>query len=53
MDIRPVFLFDLDGTLIDSAERIERPARLHAEAYRAMASEIRPLPGARELGGRR
>jgi HAD superfamily hydrolase (TIGR01549 family) len=97
MHIRPVFLFDLDGTLVDSvyqhvlswkkaldhegidlsvwrihrkigmsgglfanqllretkleinAERIERLARLHAEAYRTMADDIRPLPGAREL----
>ncbi|MDB6099833.1 MAG: hypothetical protein QOK23_1529 [Gammaproteobacteria bacterium] len=97
MYIRPVFLFDLDGTLVDSvyqhvlawkraldqegielsvwrihrkigmsgglfanqllretkveisAERIERLARLHAQAYQGMASEIRPLPGAREL----
>jgi HAD superfamily hydrolase (TIGR01509 family) len=97
MYLRPVFLFDLDGTLVDSvyqhvlawkqaldqegialsvwrihrkigmsgglfanqllretkveisAERIERLARLHAKAYQGMASEIRPLPGAREL----
>lgn len=97
MYIRPVFLFDLDGTLVDSVyqhvlawkialdregidlsvwrihrkigmsgglfanqllretkveistERTERLARLHAEAYRSMASEIRPLPGAREM----
>jgi HAD superfamily hydrolase (TIGR01509 family) len=32
-----------------STERTERLARLHAEAYRSMASEIRPLPGAREM----
>jgi HAD superfamily hydrolase (TIGR01509 family) len=32
-----------------SAERIGRLARLHAQAYKDMASEIRPLPGAREL----
>jgi HAD superfamily hydrolase (TIGR01509 family) len=97
MYLRPIFLFDLDGTLVDSvyqhvlawkqaldqegielsvwrihrkigmsgglfanqllretkleisAERIERLARLHAKAYQGMASEIRPLPGAREL----
>jgi HAD superfamily hydrolase (TIGR01509 family) len=97
MYVRPVFLFDLDGTLVDSvyqhvlawkqaldqegielsvwrihrkigmsgglfanqllretkveisAERIGRLARLHAQAYKDMASEIRPLPGAREL----
>lgn len=97
MHIRPVFLFDLDGTLVDSvyqhvlswkkaldqegidlsvwrihrkigmsgglfanqllretkmeinAARIDRLAKLHAEAYREMAADIRPLPGAREL----
>jgi HAD superfamily hydrolase (TIGR01509 family) len=99
MRIEPVFLFDLDGTLVDSvyqhvlawktaldaenidlsvwrihrkigmsgglfanqllretkleisAERIARLAQLHAQAYREMADEIRPLPGARELLG--
>jgi HAD superfamily hydrolase (TIGR01509 family) len=97
MTIRPIFLFDLDGTLVDSvyqhvlawkraldqegielsvwrihrkigmsgglfthqllretkleisAERIARLAQLHAQAYNAMARDIRPLPGAREL----
>jgi len=91
------FLFDLDGTLVDSVyqhvlawhealqaegielsiwrihrkigmsgglftnmllretglsiepERIEKLRRLHAEAYRKRADQIRPLPGAREL----
>ena len=91
------FLFDLDGTLVDSvyqhvlawdealthegislsiwrihrrigmsggllvnmllretgipidAERIQRIGRVHAEAYRRRAVDIRPLPGAREL----
>jgi HAD superfamily hydrolase (TIGR01509 family) len=91
------FLFDLDGTLVDSVyehviawhealqaegielsiwrihrkigmsgglftnmlfretgheiepDRIERLRRLHTEAYRARASRIRPLPGARDL----
>jgi HAD superfamily hydrolase (TIGR01549 family) len=93
----PAFIFDLDGTLVDSvyqhvlawhqalrtdgielsiwrihrkigmsgglfanmllretsidlsAERIERLQQLHAEAYRALSGEVRPLPGAREL----
>jgi HAD superfamily hydrolase (TIGR01509 family) len=97
MRIQSVFLFDLDGTLVDSVyqhvlawkealdqdgielsvwrihrrigmsgglfmnqllretnleispERVERLARLHAEAYRRRADQIRPLPGAREL----
>jgi HAD superfamily hydrolase (TIGR01509 family) len=97
MHVRPVFVFDLDGTLVDSVyqhvlawklaldqegidlsvwrihrrigmsggllahqllremkseisrERTERLARLHAEAYRPLASQVRPLPGAREL----
>ena len=97
MHIQSVFLFDLDGTLVDSvyqhvlawkealdqegielsvwrihrrigmsgglfmnqllretgleigAERLERLARLHAEAYRRHAAHVRPLPGAREL----
>jgi HAD superfamily hydrolase (TIGR01549 family) len=97
MRIETVFLFDLDGTLVDSVyqhvlawkaaldaekielsvwrihrkigmsgglftnqllreteveidpERIERLRRAHAEAYQRYASEIRPLPGAREL----
>jgi HAD superfamily hydrolase (TIGR01549 family) len=97
MHIETVFLFDLDGTLVDSVyqhvlawkaaldaekielsvwrihrkigmsgglftnqllreteveidpERIERLRRAHAEAYQRYASEIRPLPGAREL----
>jgi HAD superfamily hydrolase (TIGR01509 family) len=97
MRIEPVFLFDLDGTLVDSVyqhvlawktaldaenielsvwrihrkigmsgglfthqllreteveidpDRIERLRRAHAEAYQQYASEIRPLPGAREL----
>jgi HAD superfamily hydrolase (TIGR01549 family) len=91
------FLFDLDGTLVDSVyqhvlawrqaldaegielsvwrihrkigmsgglftnmllretglridpERIERLRRLHAEAYRELSAEVRPLPGARAL----
>src|SRR5947209_7782625 len=93
----PAFLFDLDGTLVDSvyqhvlawraaleavgvelsvwrihrrfgmsgglmanailretghavsAEEAGRLLRLHAEAYARQASQIRPLPGAREL----
>jgi HAD superfamily hydrolase (TIGR01509 family) len=97
MRIETVFLFDLDGTLVDSvyqhvlawrealdqegielsvwrihrkigmsgglftnqllretgleisAERVDRLRRLHAEAYRRHAGEIRPLPGARAL----
>jgi HAD superfamily hydrolase (TIGR01549 family) len=97
MRIETVFLFDLDGTLVDSVyqhvlswdvalraegidlsiwrihrrigmsgglfmnqlkretglemseERVERLRRLHAEAYRGYAGDIRPLPGAREL----
>ena len=32
-----------------SAERVELLARLHAEAYRRRADQVRPLPGAREL----
>jgi HAD superfamily hydrolase (TIGR01509 family) len=32
-----------------SAERIERLRRAHAEAYRALGNQVRPLPGAREL----
>src|ERR1700750_2970177 len=92
-----VFLFDLDGTLVDSvyqhvlawrealdeegidlsvwrihrrigmsgglftnmllretdleisAERVERLRQLHAEAYKRLRSQVRPLPGAREL----
>jgi HAD superfamily hydrolase (TIGR01509 family) len=97
MHIQSVFLFDLDGTLVDSVyqhvlawkealdqegidlsvwrihrrigmsgglfmnqllreisleistERLERLARLHAEAYQRHAARVRPLPGAREL----
>ena len=97
MRIQPVFLFDLDGTLVDSvyqhvlawnhaldaegielsvwrihrkigmsgglftnqllretgieisAERVERLRQAHAAAYRQQATQIRPLPGAREL----
>jgi HAD superfamily hydrolase (TIGR01509 family) len=97
MRIEPAFLFDLDGTLVDSvyqhvlawnealnqegialsvwrihrkigmsgglftsqllretglelsAERMERLRRLHAEAYKRHGTEIRPLPGARDL----
>jgi HAD superfamily hydrolase (TIGR01509 family) len=97
MRIEPAFLFDLDGTLVDSvyqhvlawrealdaegielsvwrihrkigmsgglftnqllretgleisSERVDRLRRLHAEAYRRQAAQIRPLPGAREL----
>ncbi len=97
MRIEPVFLFDLDGTLVDSvyqhvlawkqaldsegielsvwrihrkigmsgglftnqllreigveisAERIDRLRRAHATSYQKHASQIRPLPGAREL----
>jgi HAD superfamily hydrolase (TIGR01549 family) len=95
--IEPVFLFDLDGTLVDSvyqhvlawkealdaegielsvwrihrkigmsgglftnqllhetgieisAERVERLRHAHTAAYREQATQIRPLPGAREL----
>jgi len=97
LERRESFLFDLDGTLVDSVyqhvlawrealdregidlsvwrihrrigmsgglftnmllretgaelspERIERLQRLHAEAYARRRSEVRPLPGAREL----
>jgi HAD superfamily hydrolase (TIGR01509 family) len=97
MNTKPAFLFDLDGTLVDSvyqhvlawrealemagielavwrihrrvgmsgglfvnallretgrqmnAEEAERLQRLHAEAYRRQAPQIRPLPGARDL----
>jgi HAD superfamily hydrolase (TIGR01509 family) len=97
MRIQTVFLFDLDGTLVDSVyqhvlawkealdqdgielsvwrihrrigmsgglfvnqllretnleistDRVERLARLHAEAYRRLADKVRPLLGAREL----
>jgi HAD superfamily hydrolase (TIGR01549 family) len=96
MRIQPAFLFDLDGTLVDSVyqhvlawkealdaegielsvwrihrkigmsggltnqllreteveisqERVERLRRAHAAAYKRFASQIRPLPGAREL----
>jgi HAD superfamily hydrolase (TIGR01509 family) len=99
MRIEPAFLFDLDGTLVDSVyqhvlawkqaldseginlsvwrihrkigmsgglftnqleretgvemsdDRLERLRWKHAEAYRRMASQIRPLPGACELLG--
>jgi HAD superfamily hydrolase (TIGR01549 family) len=58
------FLFDLDGTLVDSvyqhallretghavtAEEAGSLVRLHAEAYARLAKHIRPLPGACEL----
>src|SRR5262252_10527575 len=97
MRLEPVYLFDLDGTVVDSvyqhvlawkealdgegielsvwrihrkigmsgglftnqllretgleisAERVQRLRRRHAEAYCRYASQIRPLPGAREL----
>lgn len=97
MHIEPAFLFDLDGTLVDSvyqhvlawkesldaegielsvwrihrkigmsgglftnqllretgeeisADRVERLRQAHAAAYRRQASQVRPLPGAREL----
>ena len=97
MRIEPVFLFELDGTLVDSvyqhvlawkealdaegidlsvwrihrkigmsgglftnqllretgfeisAERVQRLSALHAASYLRLASDIRPLPGAREL----
>ena len=97
MHIETVFLFDLDGTLVDSVyqhvlawrealdhegiplsvwrvhrkigmsgglfmnqllretgieispERVDRLRRLHTEAYKRQAAEIRPLPGARAL----
>jgi HAD superfamily hydrolase (TIGR01549 family) len=97
MRIEPVYLFDLDGTLVDSVyqhvlawkealdaegielsvwrihrkigmsgglftnqllretgleisdERVDRLRRTHAAAYQRYASQIRPLPGAREL----
>lgn len=99
MESSPAFLFDLDGTLVDSvyqhvlawqdaldqmgmsvsvwrihrkigmsgglfaaalaretgqtlsSEESARLRRLHAEAYASRASQIRPLPGARELLG--
>ena len=97
VDSPPAFLFDLDGTLVDSvyqhvlawrealehtgmelsvwrihrrigmsgglfvnallretaaqlsAADIERLQSLHAEAYKRLATQVRPLPGAREL----
>jgi HAD superfamily hydrolase (TIGR01509 family) len=97
MRLETVFLFDLDGTLVDSvyqhvlawkqgldaegielsvwrihrkigmsgglftnqllretgleisAERVERLRQVHLAAYRSLADQIRPLPGAREL----
>lgn len=97
IDARPAFLFDLDGTLVDSvyqhvlawrealeragfelavwrihrrigmsgglfvnallretgqpvtAEQTERLRAYHAEAYAQLVSQVRPLPGAREL----
>jgi HAD superfamily hydrolase (TIGR01509 family) len=97
MRIETAFLFDLDGTLVDSvyqhvlawkqaldsegielsvwrihrkigmsgglftnqllretrtdmdAERIERLRHAHAEAYKRLGNQVRPLPGAREL----
>lgn len=97
MRIEPAFLFDLDGTLVDSvyqhvlawkealdaegielsvwrihrkigmsgglftnqllretaveinADRVERLRQAHTAAYRRLAPQIRPLPGAREL----
>jgi HAD superfamily hydrolase (TIGR01509 family) len=97
MRIEPVFLFDLDGTLVDSvyqhvlawkealdsegielsvwrihrkigmsgglftnqllretgleisADRVERLRKAHAEGYQRQTTQIRPLPGAREL----
>jgi HAD superfamily hydrolase (TIGR01549 family) len=97
MRIQPAFLFDLDGTLVDSVyqhvlawkhaldaegielsvwrihrkigmsgglftnqllretgleistERVERLRQAHAAEYRRQATQIRPLPGAREL----
>lgn len=97
MRIEPVFLFDLDGTLVDSvyqhvlawkealdaegidlsvwrihrkigmsgglftnqllretgmdisAERVDRLRTGHAAAYKRLAGQVRPLPGAREL----
>ena len=93
----PAFLFDLDGTLVDSVyqhvlawrealesggiklsvwrihrrigmsgglfinallretggevspEQVKRIQRVHAEAYARLVSQVRPLPGAREL----
>src|SRR3954447_20365395 len=95
----PVFLFDLDGTLVDSVyqhvlawrealegngielavwrihrrigmsgglfvnallreigqevtrEQVSRIQQMHAQAFRRSASQVRPLPGARELLG--
>ena len=60
----PAFLFDLDGTLIDSVyqhvllretghqltkqETVDLQ-RLHADAYARLVAQVRPLPGAREL----
>ena len=97
MRIQTAFLFDLDGTLVDSVyqhvlawkqaldqegielsvwrihrkigmsgglftnqllrethsemspERIERLRHAHAEAYKQLGNQVRPLPGAREL----
>ena len=97
MRIQPVFLFDLDGTLVDSVyqhvlawqealdaegielsvwrihrkigmsgglftnmllretgleitpTRVERLQRRHADAYKRVPADIRPLPGARDL----
>src|SRR5579883_3179982 len=50
MRIEPVFLFDLDGTLVDSVyQHVLAWKEAHAAAYRRYADQIRPLPGAREL----
>src|SRR3954454_19418118 len=97
MAVTPAFLFDLDGTLVDSvythvlawrealeaagielsvwrihrrigmsggllvnallretgapitAEQVAKVQRLHAQAYARQISQVRPLPGAREL----
>ncbi len=53
----PAFLFDLDGTLVDSvetggevsADQVTRIQRAHRDAYARLVSQVRPLPGAREL----
>jgi HAD superfamily hydrolase (TIGR01509 family) len=53
----PAFLFDLDGTLLDSVyqhviawrEALARLPALHDDAYAHHLSSVRPLPGAIEL----
>jgi HAD superfamily hydrolase (TIGR01509 family) len=45
----PAFLFDLDGTLIDSVYDIESLQQDHLAEYLAQIDSVRALPGAPEL----